>query len=116
MNHTAFTAGAQLATAAGDHHVLASGFFSSGYNIGYTLIGAIALVSLVMGSAKTIGKQSKEGSGAGITHQIGTIVLSVIILLSCAIAAGIVYEMQRNGVRNSVPVTNPFGTSNGFGQ
>jgi len=96
-------------------HILASGIFTSGYTIAYACLGLIALISLVMGSAKTIGKQSKEGSGAGITHQIGTIFLAALIFLSCAGAAGIIYVFQSNGFHQTVPVNNPFGNSN-FGQ
>jgi hypothetical protein len=90
-------------------HVYAAGLFTSGTSMAYMLEGLLAAVSLVVGTVATLGKASKEGAGAGMTHQFLVIGLSVTIFLSAGIAALITHEFQSHGVTNHVDVPNPWG-------
>jgi hypothetical protein len=89
--------------------VLAAGLFTSGTSMAYMLEGLLAAVALVVGTVTTLGKASKEGAGAGMTHQFLVIGLSVTIFLSAGIAALITHEFQSHGVTNHVNVPNPWG-------
>jgi len=101
---------ADMITAAGPQaQILAAGLFSSGTDIAYMLEGLLAAVSLVVGTMATLGKASKEGAGAGLTHQILVIALSVTIFLSSGFAALMTHELQSHGVHNVVNVPNPYG-------
>jgi hypothetical protein len=96
-------------TAAAHVQVVAAGLFSSGTDIAYMSEGLLAAVSLVVGTVATLGKASKEGAGAGITHQILVVVLSALIFLSSGFAALVTHELQSHGVANHVNVPNPYG-------
>lgn len=87
----------------------ADGLFTSGTSIAYMLEGLLAAVALVVGTVATLGKASKEGAGAGMTHQLLVIGLAVTIFLSAGIAALITHEFQSHGVSNHVNVPNPWG-------
>lgn len=97
------------ATTAAQVHILADGLFTSGTSIAYMIEGLLAAVALVAGTMTTLGKTSKEGAGAGMTHQFLVIGLSVTIFLSAGIAALITHEFQSHGVSNHVNVPNPWG-------
>jgi hypothetical protein len=101
----------QIINSAATAHVQfrADGLFSSGTSIAYMLEGLLAVVALVVGTMATLGKASKEGAGAGMTHQFLVIGLSVTIFLSAGIAAVITHEFQSHGVTNHVNVPNPYG-------
>lgn len=103
--------GGQLLSAAATAHlgVHAAGLFTSGTSMAYMLEGLLAAVALVVGTVATLGKASKEGAGAGMTHQFLVIGLSVTIFLSAGIAALITHEFQSHGVTNHVNVPNPWG-------
>jgi hypothetical protein len=90
-------------------HLHAAGLFTSGTSIAYMLEGLLAAVALVVGTMTTLGKASKEGAGAGMTHQFLVIGLAVTIFLSAGIAAVITHEFQSHGVSNHVNVPNPWG-------
>jgi len=90
-------------------HLLANGLFTSGTAIAYMIEALLAAVALVAGTMSTLGKTSKEGAGAGMTHQFLVIALSVTIFLSAGIAALITHELQSHGVSNHVNVPDPFG-------
>jgi hypothetical protein len=87
----------------------AAGLFTSGTSLAYMLEGLLAAVALAVGTVATLGKASKEGAGAGMTHQFLVIGLSVTIFLSAGIAALITHEFQSHGVTNHVNVPNPWG-------
>jgi hypothetical protein len=87
----------------------AGGLFTSGTSIAYMIEGLLAAVALVAGTMTTLSKTSKEGAGAGMTHQFLVIGLAVTIFLSAGIAALITREMQSHGVTNHVSVPNPWG-------
>ena len=100
-----------IITSAAPHaQIVAAGtMFSSGVDIAYMAEGLLAAVSLVVGTMATLGKASKEGAGAGLTHQILVIALSVVIFLSSGFAALMTHELQSHGVTNRVNVPNPYG-------
>jgi hypothetical protein len=100
LSHDAATSFAQ---------VYAAGLFTSGTSMAYLLEGLLAAVALVVGTVTTLGKASKEGAGAGMTHQFLVIGLSVTIFLSAGIAALITHEFQSHGITNHVNVPNPWG-------
>jgi hypothetical protein len=102
---------AEIVTNAATMHVQvrAAGLFTSGTSMAYMLEGLLAAVALVVGTVATLGKASKEGAGAGMTHQFLVIGLSVTIFLSAGIAALITHEFQSHGVTNHVNVPNPWG-------
>ena len=81
----------------------------SGTSMAYVLEGLLAAVALVVGTVATLGKASKEGAGAGMTHQFLVIGLAVTIFLSAGIAAVVTREFQSHGVANHVNVPNPWG-------
>ncbi len=83
--------------------------FTSGTSIAYLLEGLLAAIALVVGTVATLGKASKEGAGAGMTHQFLVIGLSVTIFLSAGIAAAVTHTMESHGIRNGVNVPNPYG-------
>ena len=85
------------------------GLFASGTSIAYMIEGLLAAVALVASTLTTLGKTSKEGAGAGMTHQFLVIGLAVTIFLSAGIAALITHEFQSHGVANHVNVPNPWG-------
>ena len=87
----------------------AAGLFSSGTDLAFATIGFLAALALVIGTASAIRTHAKEGAGSGITAQIGTIVFSVLILLSVGIAAMITHEFNNHGIRNTVHVDSPWG-------
>jgi hypothetical protein len=90
--------------------VLASNdLFSSGTSLAYSVEGFLAVLSLVMGTVTAIRQHTREGVGSGITSQIGTIVFAVLIFLSSGIAAVVTHEFNSHGIRNTVPVPNPWG-------
>lgn len=89
--------------------ILAAGLFTSGTSLAYMLEGLLAAAALVVGTVATLGKASKEGAGAGMTHQFLVIGLSVTIFLSAGIAALFTHEFQSHGVSNHVNVPNPYG-------
>jgi hypothetical protein len=97
------------ATTAAHTQLLADGLFTSATSIAYLIEGLLAAVALVTGTMATLGKTSKEGAGAGMTHQFLVIGLSVTIFLSAGIAALITHEFQSHGVSNHVNVPNPWG-------
>jgi hypothetical protein len=104
------TATAMITAVAPHAQILAAGsMFSSGVDIAYMAEGLLAAVSLVVGTMATLGKASKEGAGAGLTHQILVIALSVVIFLSSGFAALMTHELQSHGVTNRVNVPNPYG-------
>jgi hypothetical protein len=109
MNRTQTVA--EIVTNAATTHlqVRAAGLFTSGTSLAYMLEGLLAAVALVVGTVATLGKASKEGAGAGMTHQFLVIGLSVTIFLSAGIAALITHEFQSHGVTNHVNVPNPWG-------
>jgi hypothetical protein len=90
-------------------HSYAAGLFTSGTSMAYMLEGLLAAVALVVGTIATLGKASKEGAGAGMTHQFLVIGLAVTIFLSAGIAALITHEFQSHGITNHVNVPNPWG-------
>jgi hypothetical protein len=83
--------------------------FTSGTSIAYMIEGLLAVVALVVGTVATLGKASKEGAGAGITHQFIVIGLSVTIFLSAGIAAVVTRSIESHGIKNTVVVPNPYG-------
>jgi hypothetical protein len=83
--------------------------FSSGTSLAYSVEGFLAVLSLVMGTITAIRAHTREGVGSGITSQIGTIVFAVLIFLSSGIAAVVTHEFNSHGIRNTVPVPNPWG-------
>jgi hypothetical protein len=85
------------------------GLFSSGTSIAYMIEGLLAAVALVVGTMATLGKASKEGAGAGMTHQFLVIGLAVTIFLSAGIAAIITNSFESHGIQNHVNVPNPWG-------
>jgi hypothetical protein len=87
----------------------ASGLFSSGTDFAFSAIGLMAAIALVIGTASAIGKVKKEGTGAGITSQIGAIVFAVLVLLSVGICAMVTHEANNHGIRNTVRVDSPWG-------
>ena len=87
----------------------AGGLFSSGTDLAFSAIGFLAAIALVIGTVSAIGKVRREGTGAGITSQIGTIVFAVLVLLSVGIAAMVTREANNHGVRNTVHVDSPWG-------
>jgi hypothetical protein len=92
------------------HTVLAAaGLFASGTDLAFATIGFLAALALVIGTASAIRTHAKEGAGSGITAQIGTIVFSVLILLSVGIAAMVTHEFNNHGIRNTVHVDSPWG-------
>ncbi len=90
-------------------HIAAEGLFTSGTTMAYMLEGLLAAVALVVGTVATLGKASKEGAGAGMTHQFLVIGLAVTIFLSAGIAALVTREFQSHGITNHVNVPNPWG-------
>ncbi|MDG4667943.1 hypothetical protein [Mycobacterium sp. 236(2023)] len=87
----------------------ASGLFSSGTDLAFGTIGFLAAIALVIGTFSAIRTHAKEGAGSGITAQIGTIIFSVLILLSVGIAAMVTREFNDHGIRNTVRVESPWG-------
>ena len=71
----------------------AGGLFASGTDLAFSAIG----------------KVRREGTGAGITSQIGAIVFAVLVLLSVGICAMVTREAANHGVRNTVHVDSPWG-------
>ena len=61
---------AEIASNAATTHMQlrAAGLFTSGTSMAYMLEGLLAAVALVVGTIATLGKASKEGAGAGMTH------------------------------------------------
>src|ERR1700716_213117 len=86
-----------------------AGVFTSGTNLAFATIGVLAAVALVIGTVSAIRTHAKEGAGSGITAQIGTIIFSVLILLSVGIAAMFTREFNNRGIRNTVHVDSPWG-------
>lgn len=66
-------------------------------------------IALVIGTVSAIRTHVRDGAGSGITAQIGTIVFSVLILLSVGIAAMVTREFNNHGIRNTVHVDSPWG-------
>ena len=95
------TTGAQL--------LAAGGIFTSGTDLAFATIGFLAAIALVIGTVSAIRTHVREGAGSGITAQIGTIVFSVLILLSVGIAAMVTHEFNNHGIRNTVHVDSPWG-------
>jgi hypothetical protein len=92
------------------HQILAAaGLFTSGTDLAFATIGFLAAISLVVGTVSAIRTHAKEGAGSGITAQIGTIVFSVLVLLSVGIASMITHEFNNHGIRNTVHVDSPWG-------
>lgn len=89
--------------------VAASDLFTSGTSLAYSVEGFLAVLSLVMGTITAIRHHTREGVGSGITSQIGSIVFAVLIFLSSGIAAVVTHEFNSHGIRNTVPVPNPWG-------
>jgi hypothetical protein len=87
----------------------AAGIFTAGTDLAFATLGFLAAVALVTGAAAAIRTRLKEGTGAGITAEIGTIVFSVLILLSVGIAAMVTHEFNNHGIRNTVRVESPWG-------
>jgi hypothetical protein len=87
----------------------AAGLFASGTDLAFATIGFLAALALVIGTVSAIRTHAKEGAGSGITAQIGTIVFSVLILLSVGIAAMVTHEFNNHGIRNTVRVDSPWG-------
>ena len=91
-------------------HVLAAGgLFTSGTDLAFATIGFLAAIALVIGTVSAIRTHVRDGAGSGITAQIGTIVFSVLILLSVGIAAMVTREFNNHGIRNTVHVDSPWG-------
>ncbi|MDT5118193.1 MAG: hypothetical protein QOE30_3932 [Mycobacterium sp.] len=91
------------------HVQAAAGLFSAGTDLAFTTIGFLAAISLVIGTVSAIRTHAKEGAGSGITAQIGTIIFSVLVLLSVGIAAMVTHEFNDHGIRNTVHVDSPWG-------
>ena len=91
------------------HLLAAAGLFSAGTDLAFTTIGFLAALSLVIGTVSAIRTHAKEGAGSGITAQIGTIIFSVLVLLSVGIAAMVTHEFNNHGIRNTVHVDSPWG-------
>jgi hypothetical protein len=91
------------------HLFAAGGLFSSGTDLAFSAIGFMAAIALVMGTVSAIGKIRREGTGAGITSQIGAIVFAVLVLLSVGICAMVTREAANHGLRNTVHVDSPWG-------
>jgi hypothetical protein len=91
------------------HTLAVGGLFASATELAFATIGFLAALALVIGTASAIHKQHREGAGSGITAQIGTIILSVLILLSVGIAAMVTREFNNHGIRNTVHVDSPWG-------
>ena len=91
------------------HIVAVSGLFSSGTDLIWATMGFLGALALLMGTLSAIGKVKKEGTGAGITSQIGAIVFGVLVVLSSGIAAMITHEADNHGIRNTVHVDSPWG-------
>jgi hypothetical protein len=91
------------------HLQAAAGLFTAGTNLAFTAIGFLAAISLVIGTVSAIRTHAKEGAGSGITAQIGTIVFSVLVLLSVGVAAMVTHEFNDHGIRNTVHVDSPWG-------
>lgn len=87
----------------------AAGIFTSGTDLAFATIGFLAAIALVIGTVSAIRTHVREGAGSGITAQIGTIVFSVLILLSVGIAAMVTHEFNNHGIRNTVRVDSPWG-------
>jgi hypothetical protein len=87
----------------------AAGLFTAGTDLAFTTIGFLAALALVIGTVSAIRTHSKEGAGAGITAQLGTIIFSVLVLLSVGIAAMVTHEFNNHGIRNTVHVDSPWG-------
>jgi hypothetical protein len=87
----------------------AGGLFSSGTDFAFSVIGFMAAIALLIGTVSAIGKVKKEGTGAGITSQIGAIVFAVLVLLSVGICAMVTREANNHGIRNTVRVDSPWG-------
>ena len=85
------------------------GIFSSGTDLIWAAMGFLGAVALFMGTVSAIGKVKREGTGAGITAQIGAIVLGVLVVLSAGIAAMVTHEFNNHGIRNTVNVNSPWG-------
>lgn len=94
---------------AATHVVAAAGLFTSGTDLAFGTLGFLSAIALVIGTVSAIRTHAKEGAGSGITAQIGTIVFSVLILLSVGIAAMVTREANNHGIRNPVPVQSPWG-------
>ncbi|WP_018604169.1 hypothetical protein [Mycobacterium sp. 155] len=99
-----------IATVLADTQVLAAaGIFSSGRDLILGGIGFLAVVALAVGSVSAIRAHSREGAGAGISAQIGTIIMAVLILLSVGVASALTREASSHGISNPVRVESPWG-------
>ena len=87
----------------------AAGLFSSGRDLILGGMGLLAVVALAVGSVAAIRAHSREGAGAGISAQIGTIIMAVLILLSVGLAAALTREANAHGISNPVRVDSPWG-------
>ena len=87
----------------------ATGLFSAGRDLILSGIGLLAVVALAVGSVAAIRAHSREGAGAGISAQIGTILMAVLILLSVGMAAALTREANAHGISNPVRVDSPWG-------
>ncbi len=87
----------------------ATGLFSAGRDLILGGIGFLAVVALAVGSVAAIRAHSREGAGAGISAQIGTIIMAVLILLSVGMAAALTREANAHGISNPVRVDSPWG-------
>jgi hypothetical protein len=90
--------------------ILASpGLFSTGTDIIWGAMGFLGALALLMGTMSAIGKVKREGTGAGITSQIGAIVFGVLVVFSAAGGALLSRELNNHGINNPVQVDSPWG-------
>jgi hypothetical protein len=85
------------------------GLFSSATDLIWATMGFLGAAALLMGTLSAIGKVKKEGTGAGITSQLGAIVFGVLVVLSAGISAMVTHEANNHGIRNTVHVDSPWG-------
>jgi hypothetical protein len=101
---------AMIETIHAETNILAVGsLFSAGTDLVWATMGFLGAVALLMGTISAIGKVKKEGTGTGITSQIGAIVFGVLVVLSAGIAAMVTHEANNHGIRNTVHVDSPWG-------
>ena len=94
---------------ANTQYLAATGIFTSGRDLILSGIGFLAVVALAVGSVSAIRAHSREGAGAGISAQIGTVIMAVLILMSVGLAAALTREANTRGITNPVRVDSPWG-------
>jgi len=78
-------------------------FFDSWEHMGLGALALLVVFCIVLGSGVSIKRMMHDGSGSGITNQIGVIILAALICVSLAGTAGVVHYIQRSGGTSDAP-------------